>query len=150
MYVGNRIMFGDDDMANEKKKRKFKGIDYIWTDKKRTIFGLPISFTRYFITEEKFIVRKGFLSLAETECELYRITDKKLILPFIQRLFRCGSILLHMKDVDTPEYEVHAVKMPREVLGVFDEQINKQRDKYNIRGRDMVGAGHSSCDSDDN
>ena len=27
--------------------------DYVWTDKKRTLFGLPISFTRYILTEEK-------------------------------------------------------------------------------------------------
>lgn len=131
------------------EKRKFKGIDYIWTDKKRTLFGLPISFTRYFITKDKFIVRKGFLSLEETECELYRVTDKKLLLPFAQRLFGCGSILLNMKDVDTPTFEVHSVKQPRDVLKIFDENINIQRDKYNIRGRDMVGAGHNDCDSDD-
>ena len=29
------------------------GINYVWTDKKRTIFGLPLSFTRYFLTENK-------------------------------------------------------------------------------------------------
>ena len=46
-------------------------INYIWTDKKRTIFGLPISFTRYFLTEDKFITRKGFLSIEEDELDLY-------------------------------------------------------------------------------
>lgn len=52
-------------------------INYIWTDKKRTIFGLPISFTRYFLTEDKFITRKGFLSIEEDELDLYRVIDKK-------------------------------------------------------------------------
>ena len=51
-------------------------INYIWTDKKRTIFGLPISFTRYFLTEDKFITRKGFLSIEEDELDLYRVIDK--------------------------------------------------------------------------
>ena len=55
-------------------------INYIWTDKKRTIFGLPISFTRYFLTEDKFITRKGFLSIEEDELDLYRVIDKKLVL----------------------------------------------------------------------
>lgn len=54
-------------------------INYIWTDKKRTIFGLPISFTRYFLTEDKFITRKGFLSIEEDELDLYRVIDKKLV-----------------------------------------------------------------------
>lgn len=123
-------------------------INYIWTDKKRTIFGLPISFTRYFLTEEKFITRKGFLSIEEDELELYRVTDKKLILPLGQRIFKCGSILMHVKDVDTPEKLIKSVKAPRDVLAQLDEHINKARDKYHIRGRDMVG-GFDAHDHDD-
>ena len=53
-------------------------IKYVWTDKKRTIFGLPLSFTRYFLTESKFITRTGFLSVDEDEIDLYKIIDKKL------------------------------------------------------------------------
>ena len=55
------------------KKAQF---DYIWTDKKRTIFGLPISFTRYFITEKKIICRKGLFNIVEDEINIYKITDK--------------------------------------------------------------------------
>lgn len=66
-------------------------IDYIWTDKKRTLFGLPLSFTRYFLTENKFITRVGLLSLAEDELDLYTVTDKKLMLPLKQRIFGCRN-----------------------------------------------------------
>ncbi len=117
-----------------------KEFDYIWTDKKRTIFGLPISFTRYFITETKVITRTGLLSITEDECELYRASDKKLKLPFFQRLFNCGTIHLYVTDVDTPLKEIKSVKNPRKVLEILDRQINIQRDKYKIRGRDMIGA----------
>ena len=80
--------------------------DYIWTDKKRTLFGLPLSFTRYFITETKFITRKGFLNVEEDEFELYKVTDKKLSLPLGQRLFGCATITLHVRnDTDTPVKE---------------------------------------------
>ena len=121
--------------------------EYIWTDKKRTIFGLPISFTRYFLTKEKFITRKGFFTIIEDEFELYRVTDKKLKLPFFQRLFKCGTILLTVKDVDTPIKDLTSIKEPRKVLGLLDTHINLQRDKYNIRGRDMVGTNNIyQCD----
>ncbi|WP_124101140.1 PH domain-containing protein [Ruminococcus sp. Marseille-P6503] len=113
--------------------------DYLWTDKKRTIFGLPISFTRYFLTENKFITRRGFLKIVEDELELYKVTDKKLVLPLGQRIFKCGTIVMHVKDVDTPIKEVVSVKQPRKVLEMLDKQINLNRDKYNIRGRDMMG-----------
>lgn len=118
------------------------GIEYIWTDKKRTIFGLPLSFTRYFLTENKFITRTGFLSIVEDELDLYKVTDKKMYLPLFQRMFKCGTISLHVKDVDTPVKDIKKIKEPRKVLNLIDEYVNLCRDKYNIRGRDMMGPAH--------
>ena len=123
-------------------------INYIWTDKKRTIFGLPLSFTRYFITDTKLITRKGLLTVEEDELELYRVTDKKLVLPLGQRIFGCGTISLHVKDVDTPIKDIISVKKPREVLALLDKHINLNRDKYHIRGRDMIGTD-DACDDYD-
>ena len=47
--------------------------DIIWTDKKRTLFGLPLSFTKYTLTKEKLIITVKFLALHEEEIRLYRI-----------------------------------------------------------------------------
>ena len=69
-------------------------IEYIWSDRKRTFLGLPWSFTRYFLTETKFITRTGWLSLDEDELDLYKVTDKKLKLPFWQRIVGCGTIVV--------------------------------------------------------
>ena len=113
--------------------------DYIWTDKKRTLFGLPISFTRYFLTEKKLITRTGFLNITEDEFDLYRVIDKKLLLPLGQRMFGCGTIVINVKDVDTPVKEVKSIKAPRSVMNKMDELIEAQRDAYQIRGRDMLG-----------
>ena len=124
------------------KKEEF---DYIWTAKKRTIFGLPLSFTRYFLTETKFITRTGFLSIDEDEIDLYKITDKKLKIPFSQRLFKCGSIIIYSKDTDTPQKEVRSIKTPRKVSELIDRYVNAQRDKYGIRGRDMMGTDDCDC-----
>ena len=122
---------------------------YVWTDKKRTVFGLPISFTRYYLTETKFITRVGFFSIDEDEIDLYKVTDKKLRLPFGQRLFKCGSIILFSKDTDTPSKEVHSIKNPRKVSELIDKYLNAQRDKYGIRGRDMMNVHVEDCDCDD-
>lgn len=126
--------------------------EYLWTDKKRTFLGFPISFTRFFITETKLVTRKGFFTVTEDEIELYKITDKKLVLPFGQRLFGCGTILIHSKDVDTPTMEIKCVKKPRDVISLLDKHVNIQRDKYCIRGRDMYGAmdcNHEHGDADE-
>ena len=125
------------------KKNEFS---YIWTGKKRTIFGLPLSFTRYFLTETKFITRKGFLSLEEDELDLYTVTDKKLVLKFTKRIFGCGTIVMNVIDTDTPVKAIESIKQPREVLELLDKHINIQRDKYRTRGRDMIGGAYDECD----
>ena len=123
--------------------------DYIWTDKKRTIFGLPISFTRYILTEKKLVTRTGFLSIKEDEVELYRITDKSLQLPLGQRMFGCGTVTMHCKDTDTPVKIVTSIKNPRNFMTLLEENVDIQRDRYRVRGRDMIGLDvDCNCDHD--
>ena len=130
------------------KKDSFK---YIWTDKKRGIFGLPWTFTRYFLTETKFITRTGFLSVDEDEIDLYKITDKKVKFPFWQRIVNCGTIIIYSRDTDTPSKEVRCIKNVRQVSELIDKHLTIMRDRYGIRGRDMMGfhGGHDHHDGDD-
>ena len=124
----------------------------IWTDKPHQFFGLPLNFTRYILTDEKCITRKGFVNIHEDEVMLYRVTDKKLSLPLWQRIFGCGTIVLHAKDSDTPTKELHFIKNPRDVLDLLDQSIQEARKRNLVQGRDMVGAlnedpcGEESCD----
>ncbi|MDE5772103.1 MAG: PH domain-containing protein [Ruminococcus sp.] len=123
-------------------------IPYVWTDKKRTVFGLPLSFTRYFLTETKFITRKGFFNIEEDEMEIYKIDDKKLRFTFGQRLFRCGTIIIYSRDRDTPIKEVKSIKNARKVSDMIDQYLNAVRDKYGIRGRDLINCdGHENDDN---
>lgn len=126
---------------------KKSDIPYVWTDKKRTIFGLPLSFTRYFLTETKIITRKGFFNIDEDEIEIYKIDDKKMSFSFGQRIFHCGTITIYSRDYDTPVKEIKSIKNARQVLDMIDQYLNAERDKYGIRGRDLMGLNH---DGDDN
>ncbi|WP_303790906.1 PH domain-containing protein [Ruminococcus flavefaciens] len=127
---------------------KKNAFEYVWTDKKRSLFGLPLTFTRYYLTETKFITRTGFLNIDEDEIDLYKITDKKVKYPFLQRLFNCGTIIIYSRDADTPSKEVHCVKNVRKVSELIDKYLNVMRDKYGIRGRDMMSM-HSHIDNED-
>ncbi|MCH5348438.1 MAG: PH domain-containing protein [Oscillospiraceae bacterium] len=121
----------------------------VWTDKKRPVFGLPISFTRYILTEKKLITRKGFLSITEDEVELYRVIDKSLKLPLGQRIFGCGTVIINCRDADTPVKEIISIKDPRGFMEILEKHVDIQRDKYRTRGRDMIGADiHMDMDCD--
>lgn len=117
----------------------------LWTDKKRTFLGLPWSFTRYILTEKKLITRKGFFTVVEDEVELYRIMDKSLKRTLGQRMFGLGTVIINCRDVDTPTKDILSIKRPREFMDLLEQHIDIQRDKYNIRGRDII---HSELDHD--
>ncbi len=130
-------------------KQKDKQIDYVWSDKKRPFLGLPISFTRYYLTENRLITRAGLFNVKEDELELYRIVDKSLQRSIWQRMFGVGTLILFCKDIDTPEKHIVSVKCPREVSDLIGSYITQYRDRYSIRGRDMIGsASDGECDHD--
>lgn len=124
-------------------------IKYVWTAKKGTFLGLPLSFTRYFLTETKFITRTGVLSINEDEIDLYKIIDKKVRIPFGQRLVGCGTIILYSKDADSPTKEIRCIKNVRKVSELINKHMNIMRDRYGIRGRDMMGYGGGAHYGDD-
>ena len=47
--------------------------EILWNDRKRTLFGLPLSFTKYSLTEDKLIIERGIFNRIEEEIRLYRI-----------------------------------------------------------------------------
>ena len=121
----------------EKIKRDYGNV--IWTGKKR-ILGMPISFTRYILTDTTLYSKIGLFNIKEDEIELYRVYDKNLTFTLGQRIFGVGTITLISKDIDSPEKKLVSVKKPREVKKFIDDAVKSQRDKYMVRGRDMVGA----------
>ena len=52
----------------------FKGDEYIWKDRKRFL-GMPLSFTRYALSEDRLFLSVGFFSIKDDEVLLYRVRD---------------------------------------------------------------------------
>lgn len=134
-------------MNMEKLRRDYGNV--LWAGRKN-ILGMPISFTRYIITDTALYTKVGLFNLKEDEIELYRVFDKQISFTFLQRIVKCGTITLMSKDTDTPAKHLVSVRNPREVKRILDEAVKVQRDKYYVRGRDMIGAdcGHD-VDIDD-
>ncbi len=111
----------------------------IWKSQKRNAIGLPLTFTKYILYEDKLVIRRGFLNIVEDEIELYRVKDKRIEIPFIGRIFNYGTIRLHASAVYNAENVLDRVHKVRLVAALIEEYIDRERDKYNVRGRDMVG-----------
>ena len=89
------------------------GIDYIWKDRKR-YFGLPLSFTRYALSEDRLFISVGFLSIRDDEVLLYRVRDIDTRRSLWQRLFGVGTVTVVSSDKTMPSL---VLKNTRELMG---------------------------------
>ena len=80
----------------------------LWSDRKRYL-GLPLSFTKYSMSEDRLFVETGFLNLTQNEVRLYRILDLQLKRSLGQRIFGVGSILVSSSDKSLGTFEIKKV-----------------------------------------
>lgn len=122
-------------------------LEIIWKDRKRPIFGLPLSFTKYRLTEEKILIETGILSINQEEIQLYRIMDLTLKCSIWQRVFGVGTIHCCSGDKTTPEFDIKDVKKPSQVKELLSKQVEIQRDKKRIAGREFLVDSEDNIDS---
>ncbi len=123
--------------------------DVVWQDRKRTLFGLPWSFTRYFITNEKVLIDIGFLSRTEEEIRLYRITDVTLSRSLGERIFKLGTIHCCSGDKSTPEFDIKRIKNSREIKDMLSDLVEKARNERRVAIREFVDNDSEHDDIED-
>lgn len=127
---------------------KDNGTQYKWKDRKRIIFGLPWSFTKYSLTDEKLIVKTGFLSTKEDETRLYRIMDVTLKRSLGERIWGLGTIHVCSADKSTPEFDIKRVKKSETVKNLISDMVETERERKRISGREFMSA-EDTYDGDD-
>ena len=66
-------------------------IEYLWKDRKRHL-GMPLSFTRYQLSEDRLFLSQGFLNIKDDEVLLYRVRAIDTSRNLFQRLFGVGTV----------------------------------------------------------
>ena len=112
--------------------------EYVWRERKRTIFGLPLSFTVYTLTNEKLLIETGFFSKREEEIRLYRIMDLTLLRPFGQRLFGLGTIHCCTGDKTTPEFDILKIKNSQKIKNMLSDMVEAEREKKRVTAREFI------------
>ena len=116
-------------------------MEYLWKDRKRHL-GLPLSFTKYRISEDRIFCEEGFLNLHEEEILLYRVRDLELNRSIVQRMFGVGSVLVHSSDKTMPTLELKNIRSPREVKELLYKQVEASKDARRMRTTELVGSEH--------
>ena len=119
-------------------KSQLKILEIIWEDKKRTLFGLPISFTTYKLNKETLIIKTGWLNTNEDDIKLYRILDLSVKTSFIQRILGVGTIKINSSDKSLGEFEIKNVKEVDTVKQLISQNVEEQRELKRISGREFM------------
>ena len=123
-------------------------MELIWKDRRRTLFGLPLSFTKYELDEERLFIKTGVLTQKEDEVRLYRIMDLSLTRTLGQRIFGVGTIHCSSGDKTLGDFDIVSVKNPSEVKETLSKLVETQRDKKRVTNREHMTA-QSDDDMDD-
>ena len=110
----------------------FKGDQYLWRDRKRYL-GLPLSFTRYAMSEDRLFLSVGFLNIKDEEILLYRVRDISSSRSLGQRIFGVGTITIASSDKTMPTLVLKNIKNPLEVKELLHTQVEEIKMRRRVR-----------------
>ena len=123
-------------------------IQYLWKDRKRYL-GMPLSFTRYWLSDDRLFTSVGFLNIRDDEILLYRVRDIDTTRTLWQRLFGVGTITVISSDKTMPNLVLQNVKDPIFVKELIHKQVEEMKIKRRVRFGEVMTDSDCDCDHDD-
>ena len=120
-------------------------IKRLWKDRKRHL-GLPLSFTRYQMSEERLFISEGFLNIKDDEVLLYRVRDIDTSRSLWQRLFGVGTVTVVSSDKTMPNLVLKNVKDPVFVKELIHNQVEEMKLRRRVRVGEIMA---DNMDNDD-
>ncbi|MCR4786916.1 MAG: PH domain-containing protein [Lachnospiraceae bacterium] len=122
--------------ASGKKRRE----NSIWEDRKRNCFGLPWSFTKYALDDQRFYLERGFLSTRYDEVRLYRMTDVVLTRTLFQKIFGIGTLKIDSSDKSLGNFMIENIKDSEKTKELFSRKIEQERKANRVYTRESIGS----------
>ena len=111
------------------------------------LFGLPWTFTKYELRDNDLTIIKGFLTVRENDCYMYKVSDVEITRTLMQRLFGLSTITCFTSDVTDRTIVMKNIKHGREIKDFLLHASEAAR----IRRKtvSMQNIGFDSDDMDD-
>ena len=122
-------------------------IEYLWQDRKGHL-GLPISFTKYSLSEDRLFVTEGFLNIRDDEVLLYRVRDIDTHRSLWQRLFGVGTVTVISSDKTRPTLVMKTIKEPLMVKELVHKQVEEMKVHRRVRYGEILTTGDDGDDLD--
>lgn len=113
-------------------------VTYIWKDRRRRM-GMPLSFTRYALSEDRLFLSVGLLSVKDDDLLLYRVRDISCKRSLWQRIFGMGSITITSSDKTHSTLVLKNVKEPLAVKELLHNQVEEMKMRRRVRVGEIMG-----------
>lgn len=124
------------------------GVELIWKDRKRYL-GMPLSFTRYALSEDRLFLSVGFFSIKDDEILLYRVRDITTGRSIWQRLFGVGTVTVMSSDKTMPILQMKNIRNPVAVKELLHRQVEEMKIRRRVRVGEIMTSGQGADDDDD-
>lgn len=113
---------------------------YLWKDRKRFL-GMPLSFTRYALSEDRLFLSVGFLNIRDDELLLYRVRDITTNRTLWQRIFGVGTLTIVSSDKSQPTLVLKNVKNPLHVKELLHSHVEAMKLRRRVRIGELTDNG---------
>ncbi|HIT34698.1 MAG TPA: PH domain-containing protein [Candidatus Faecousia intestinigallinarum] len=124
-------------------------VNYIWKDRKRYL-GMPLSFTRYRMSEDRLFLSVGFFRIRDEEVLLYRVRDITTTRTLWQRIFGVGTVTVVSSDKSTPTLALKNIQDPLRVKELLHKQVEVMKLRRRVRIGEVMSNDFPNDDDDDN
>ncbi len=105
------------------------------------LFGLPWTFTKYEIRDNDFTIIKGFFTVSENDCYMYKISDVEITRSFMQRLAGLSTIILYTSDVTDRTIVMKNIKHGKEIKDFILQASESARLRRRTVSMQNIGFG---------
>ena len=135
--AGNEVVMSKEKVDRSKSEIGDSKGNLAYKERKRwTLFGLPFTFTEFYIYDNDIQIRAGLLDSNEDDCYMYRITDVKLKQSLFQKMFGLGTVECYTSDVTVQS----AVRIIEHLIraGIQNDELASQTFLGHTRGFDRT------------
>lgn len=113
-----------------------------FVERKRWLFfGLPFTFTKYTIKEDRITISEGLLKTVENDCYMYKVQDVEHSATLMEKLFKLGTVICYTGDTTHARLVLNHVRNSKEIKEFILRESEEARLKRRTVNMLDIGSG---------
>lgn len=113
-----------------------------FVERKRWLFfGLPFTFTKYTVKEDRLTIQTGLFKTVENDCYMYKVQDVQHTATLIEKLFKLGTVVCFTGDTTHPQLILEHIKNSKTIKEFILQESEEARIKRRTVNMLDIGSG---------